>query len=98
MKAYKFSDTATPDPPDILQGRTEMDFLKSKYDKGCIFGLDHLQKMGSYKLMGWCFNFTPFMNKYLVKQNGYWEEYFAPNNSMLRKSIYGKIQKIVKIN
>lgn len=97
MEAYKFSSTATNERPDILQGKTEMDFLKSKYDHGCIFGLDNLHRHGCYKLAGWQFDFRPFMKRFVIKQYDSWQEYFAPNKTMLRKSFYGKIDRIVEI-
>jgi hypothetical protein len=97
MESYKFSETATDKVPDILNGKSEIDFLKSKYQKGCIFGLNNLQHNGCYKLSGWCFDFRPFLKKFIVKQYDSWQEYYAPNKTLLRNSIYGKINKIIEI-
>lgn len=96
--AYKFSSTATPEKPDILNDITLKEFLKSKYDGGLSFGLDNLQKSGHYKYRGWSYDFTPFMKQYLVKQYDSWEEYWSPNKTLLRKSLYGRIQKITEIS
>lgn len=95
--AYKFSKTATSNKADILKGITPIEFLKGKYDRGCIFGIDRLHRSGHYRLMGWSYDFTPFMKQYVVKQYDSWQEYWAPNKTLLRKSLYGKIQKIVEI-
>jgi len=95
LQSYAFSKTATPTPPNILGDKTITEFLKSKYDKGCIFGLDNLYK-GYYKYFGWCFDFNPFLKTYLVKQYNSWAEYKAPNKTLLRRSIYGKIDRIVE--
>jgi len=97
MESYKFSNTAVKNRPDILNGKTEIEFLKTKYQRGCFFGLDNLHRIGGYKIHGWYFNFKPFLQKFIVKQYDSWQEYYAPNKTLLRNSIYGKIQQIVKI-
>jgi hypothetical protein len=96
IESHKFSSTATSEKPDILQGRTPEQFLKSKYTRGMIFGLDHLQKEGCYLLAGWCFNFRPFMKLYLVRQHGNWSEMWAMNKTAIRNSTYGTIEGIVE--
>lgn len=98
ITAYKFSSTAKEEKPDLLNGKSVMDFLKSNYQRGYIGGLDNLQRYGVYKIAGWSYDFKPHLKQYLVKQYGTWQEYFAPNKTLLRKSIYGNIQKIVEIN
>ncbi len=97
VQYYKFSTAATDTPPDILNGKSPEQFLKDKYTRGCIFGLDHLKNSGFYKYMGWSFNFTPFLKKFLVKQYDHWQECYAINKAALRKSTYGTIQQIVEI-
>lgn len=97
IESYPFSTTATPQPPDILQGKSPQEFLNNKYQRGCFFGLDSLKTSGYYKLAGWCFNFKPHLKLFLVKQYGHWQEEWAPNKTAIRKSLYGRIQKIVSI-
>jgi hypothetical protein len=96
LMAYKFSPTALSEKQDILNGLTAEQWLKTKYVKGCIFGLDNLHKYGHYRLMGWSYDFTPFLTLFLVKQYDSWQEYYAPNKTALRNSIYGTIQRIVE--
>lgn len=98
IESYKFSSTATPIPPDILSGKTPEQFLAMKYQRGCIFGLDHLQNNGVYLLSGWEFNFRPYLKKFLVKQHGCWQEMWAMNKTAIRKSLYGRISNIVPLN
>jgi len=93
LQSYAFSSTATPTAPNILGTQTITEFLKTKYGKGCIFGIENLHK-GYYKLAGWCFDFNPYLKTYLVKQYGQWAEYKAPNKTLLRRSLYGKVDKI----
>lgn len=93
----KFNPAANDPSPDILENCTPEEFLKSKYIRGCIFGLDNLQKEGVYRLMGWKFDFRLFLKRFLVKQHESWSEYYAPNKTSLRKSIYGRIDEIVAI-
>ena len=97
INSFKFSKTATAKPPDILNGKTVQEFLDSKYDRGCIFGLDILQHSANYKLSGWQFDFSAYLKLYLVKQHGNWQEYFAPGKTLLRRSLYGRVDKIVEV-
>lgn len=96
MQIYKFTTTATESP--TIKIENPKDFLKSKYTKGCIFGLDNLQKIGMYKLMGWAYDFRPYLKRYVVKQYDQWNEYYAPNKTSLRATIFGRIDKILEIN
>lgn len=98
MKAHKFSINADGEQPDILNNRTEREFLESKYTKGCIFGLDNLKRYGCYRFMGWSYDFREFLKLYLIKQGGQWQEEYAPNKTLLRKSTYGRIQKIQELD
>jgi len=68
------------------------------FDKGCNFYLDNVRREGRAKLLGYSYNLKPFLKKYLYKQYGNWEECFAPNKTMLRRSIYGKVDKIIEMN
>ena len=58
---------------------------------------DNLIRYGCYKLMGYKYDFKPFLKKYLYKQYGEWREAFAPNKTTLRQVIYGKIDKIIEL-
>ncbi len=44
-------------------------------------------------LMGWRFDFSDVLKKYLVNQYGRWTEYYAPDRTSLRKHLYGRIIK-----
>lgn len=96
LQIWKFSNTATDTP--TMKIDNPKDFLKSKYTKGCISGIDNLQKNGIYRLMGWAYNFRPYLKKYVVKQYDQWHEYYAPNKTSLRATLYGRIDKIQEIN
>jgi hypothetical protein len=97
VKAYKFSASASDECPDILHGMTPQEFLKAKYERGCIFGLDYLKQGGSYRFMGWSFDFTPYLKHYVFKQYCHWQDVWAPNKTALKKSTYGRIDKVVEI-
>lgn len=96
MNAYKFSSTATEQAPDILKGQTPEQFLKTNYTKGCIFGLDNLKTSGVYKLSGWAFDFRPYLKLFAFIQYGQIYKAYAPNRTALRKSEYGKIDRIAE--
>lgn len=93
MQGVKFTDTTAPmrEIPDPVA------FLKSQYQRGCIFGLDNLKRSGRYREMGWEFDFRPYMKKFLVKQYGQWSEEWAPNRTAIRNSTYGTIQAIQQL-
>jgi len=95
VDAFKFSDTATEKP--TLNDSTVFDFLNDKYTHGMVFGIENLKAYGGYKLMGWFFNFRPYLNLYVVKQYDNWYQAYAPNKTMLRNTIYGRIDKIVEV-
>lgn len=97
LNAVPFSESATSEKPDILQGKTPEQFLKSKYIRGCIFGLDCLQREGVYRISGWSFNFRPFMRKFVVKQYGHWSEMWGPNKTSIRLSTFGTVDQIVEL-
>lgn len=93
MQGVKFTNTTAP-MPEISD---PVAFLKSKYQRGCFFGLENLKESGRYREMGWEFNFRPYMKKFLVKQYGQWTEVWAPNKTAIRNSTYGKIEAIQQL-
>ena len=52
---------------------------------------------GCVKFLGWKYVFHDELKKYVVKQYGSWHEYFAPNKTLLRKALYGRVERIVQI-
>lgn len=49
-------------------------------------------------LLGWRFDFSDVLKTFLVKQYGRWTEYRAMDKTALRKTLFGRIEKIVEIN
>ncbi len=49
-------------------------------------------------LMGYRFDFSDVLKKYVVKQYDHWTEYYAPDKTSLRSVIFGRIQEIVEIH
>jgi hypothetical protein len=96
IQMWKFSNTATENPTMSIDNPKE--FLKTKYTNGCVFGIDNLQKNGVFRLMGWAYDFRPYLKRYVVKQYDQWQEYYAPNKTSLRAILYGRIDKIQEIN
>jgi hypothetical protein len=95
VERYKFANTATENPP--FEVESPYDFVK-KYFNGGYWGQQaNLMKTGFYKQSGWAYDFRPFLKKFLYKQDGTWTEVYAPNRTLLNKSIHGKIDKIVEI-
>ena len=97
VQAYKFSTTAQATPPITIENPIE--FLKEKIFSGHhAFGLDNIQRYGTYKLGGWAYDLRPYLKRILVKQYGSWSEYYAPNKTMLRSVIYGKIDRMTYLD
>lgn len=93
VSAWRFSATALNVTPLTLDDPKS--FLRERYSGKFMFGLDDLKKSGMYRLMGWQYDFRPFLKRYLVKQYGSWYECYAPNRTLLRASTYGRIQEIL---
>jgi len=52
----------------------------------------------SIPLMGWRFDFSDILKKYVVKQYGnHLQEYYAPDKTSLRAYLYGRIDYIVEV-
>jgi hypothetical protein len=71
-------------------------FLKKAYVR-FYTNNDNLLRYGIYKLMGYAYDFKPYLKLYLYKQYGNWNESYAPNKTLLRQAIYGKIDKIIEL-
>jgi len=95
VKAFKFTDTEA-EKPDVNHD-TVFEFLNSRYTEGSIFGIENLKQSGGFKLMGWYFDFKPYLKLYVINQYDNWYQAYAPNKTMLRKTIHGRIDKIVEV-
>lgn len=71
-------------------------FLKQAYVR-FYTNNNNLISYGYYKLMGYMYDFRPYLKKYVYKQYGDWIEVYAPNKTLLRQVIVGRIDKIVEI-
>jgi len=70
-------------------------FLKDKYSSKFSYGLENLKRQGVYKAAGFEYNYKPFLKLYRVRRlYGHWEEMYAPNKTLLRKSIAGKLENL----
>jgi hypothetical protein len=74
----------------------EVSFLKRAYVR-FYTNNDNLYRYGYYKSMGYKYDFKPYLTLYLYKQHGDWHEGYAPNKTLLRQVIGGRIDKIVKL-
>lgn len=94
MRIYKFVDyDVPPATPEFFTGEK----ILEKFKNGITFNYD-LFRHGFIKSGGWCYDFTDELRKFLVKQNGDWYEYYAPNKTLLRRGLYGRIEKIIEID
>jgi len=72
------------------------EFLKRAYVR-FYTNNENLLRYGAYKTGGYRYNFTAYLKQYVYKQYDSWYEGWAPNKTMLRQVIGGKIDKIVQI-
>lgn len=92
----------TPFVPHVSQTlRPEIknvsEFIKKVYEKRFYTNSDNIFRTGFYKNGGYSFNLRPYLKLYLFKQYGEWREFYAPNKTLLRKQVYGRIDKIIEL-
>lgn len=90
MKVYKFVTWDVEPAQEITY-----ESFTGNYDKHCSSVYNALN--GYLKIGGWCYDFRDDLKKFLVKQYGQWTEYYCHNKTLLRKSLYGTIEKIIEI-
>ncbi len=93
---YKFNKDATGEAStEVLTDPKKyvIEKLQSRYS----FGTVDIMQTGWFKLMGFAYDFRPFLTKYLYKQYGQWHEAYAINKTNLRKLVYGRIDKIIQL-
>lgn len=53
---------------------------------------------GFVTLMGWAFDFSDYLKRYVYHQYGHWYEMYAPNKTILRKSVIaGSKVRVVEV-
>jgi hypothetical protein len=74
------------------------EYLKSVFNGGTHSQLYNIQSTGSAKIMGFIYDFKPYLKRFWYSQYDSINQAYAPNKATLRKSVYGKIDKIVEVN
>lgn len=94
---YKFNPEASSEGT-YFDTVTDMNAFITKVLGSCAnFGFNQILSEGNFKYMGWIYDLRPYLKKYWVKQHGSIQEYYAPNKTILRKAVYGRIDKIVEV-
>lgn len=93
MIVYKFVDW------EIGEKRNDINFnnIKEEYNHKFSGVISNLLNYGVLKLGGWAYDFRDELKKFLIKQHGAWREIYAPNKTLARKAIYGRIEQIIEI-
>lgn len=73
-----------------------LDYLKGIFADKFHSQLHNVKQSGMVKIMGYRYNFRPYLKRYVYKQYGSWHESFAPNKTTLRKVIIGRIDQILE--
>ena len=92
ITGYPFVDHVDQDSRPELS----IDFLDKAYTR-FYTNNENLVNYGYYKLMGYKYDFKPYLKKYLYKQYGSWREAYAPNKTKLRGVVFGKIDRIIEL-
>jgi len=58
---------------------------------------NNIERYGVCKLMGYKYDLRPYLRLFAVKQYDFYSECYAVNKTLLRKSLHGRIQRIVEI-
>lgn len=94
MEYYKFNPKAL----DFDNPPYDLEYVIDLYKKsGYSHHLPQLIGSGCIRSGGWCFNFTMDLRHFVFKQYNQWSEGYAPNKTLLRKAVHGRIDKIVEI-
>jgi len=72
-------------------------YVKEIYTNQFHSHINNLMSLGAIKSMGYYYDCRSFLKKFVYKQYGQWSEAYAPNKTLLRKAVYGRIDKIVEI-
>lgn len=91
MFIYKFSECASETAPEIT-----VESMLANYKIGSTAAADLLFS-GIIRRAGWLFDFRKELRQYVYKQYGQWHEAWAPNKTLLRKNVHGKIERIVEL-
>lgn len=93
MIVYKFVNW------EIGEKRGDIDFnyIKKEYNNKFGGAISNLLADGVLKLGGWAYDFRDELKKFLIKQYGVWREIYAPNKTLARKAIFGRIEQIIEI-
>ena len=96
VNSWVFSETAKEKPE--LKGKNEKDFLINLYSNKFNFGFINVKSNGIYRLLGWAFDFRPFLKKYVYKTYAYGlEEGYFLNRKELRRLAGSKVLYIKEI-
>ena len=93
---FAFHDNVKPNPPDLLKGLEPKEYIVNLYKLGVAYQHD-LVSRGRIMSGGYVFDFEDDLKKYLYLQYGRWNEGYAPNKTLLKKAVYGRVEKIIEL-
>ncbi len=99
---YKFNKDSKTELSDLSS--SHLWEIKTKIESGAKLSLDEKVWLndqcntsscvprGTAALLGWAFDFSDYLTRYVYLQYGRWQEYYAVDKTSLRKGIYGGSQ------
>lgn len=94
--ARQFTST-DKEEPEILNGKTPMEFVAEKLSNRKLFGHVSLLKTGHYREGGWEFDFTPYLKQFVVRTIHSFFEVYAVNKTQVRKLTGARVIYILEI-
>lgn len=104
VTCYRFSDTAADEPPtncyaarlmEKVNGGVRLNREEKNYITRAV--KENIFSRRGISAMGWMFDFSPVLKRYLLNQYGHWYELFAADKTALRHVVCGRIHEIVEI-
>ena len=92
VPCWKFSEWAKDEPSSVFNFNSAKECYVRFHSV-----LSTIMNEGGIKSGGWFYDLRSVLKKYLFKQYGEWREVYAPNKTLLRKAVYGRIDKIIEV-
>ena len=83
----------------VIKAEKARELLEQIYRRG-VWHSDCVSMAGlaGIRVMGYRYSFRAYLNRYVYHQEGRWQEAFAPNKTMLRGILHGKVDRILFVD
>ena len=96
INGRRFTST-DKEEPEILNGKTPMEFVSEKLSNPTSFGHASLIKTGHYREAGYEFDFTHYLKQFVVRTINSIYETYAINKTQARKMADARVIYVLEI-